>query len=170
VPRRGVVSNNITVAKINKLDEVVSSGGSIVFTSPSMNLDKPNRETGTGIALLSWDPASTADARDTENYDILLSMVIKNQRRMIQCNHKLAGQGYDIIVEVVPNPWFGDRPELKVDIREDEFVISVDGRRVGSYKRDIKKSVTHVHYYTVPSRAQPVMAREIMATTHQNST
>ncbi|KAI0433855.1 tyrosinase [Xylaria sp. FL1042] len=165
----GVVGNNITVSKINKLSEAVSAGGSIVFTSPSMNLAKPARETGTGIALLSWDPASTADAHDTENYDILLSMVIKNGRRVVQCNHKLAGKGYNLIKEFSPKPWFSERPELRVDIKEDRFDIYVDGRKVESYNREIKKSVTHVHYYSTPSRAEPVMAREITGNTYQDT-
>ncbi|KAI1377225.1 tyrosinase [Hypoxylon crocopeplum] len=165
----GVVGNNITVGQISKLDAAVPAGGSIVFKSPSMNSDIPSRETGTGIALLYWDPTSQADARDTENYDILLSVVIKNKRRVVQCNHKLARQGYDLTVEFEPRPWFGDCPELRVDIEQDQFVISVDGRRVQSYNRSIKQRVTHVHYYTTPSRAQPVMAREIMATIYQSS-
>ncbi|KAI0422786.1 tyrosinase [Xylaria grammica] len=165
----GVVGNSINVAKINKLTEAVSAGGSIVFTSPSMNLAKPNRETGTGIALLSWDPASQADALDTENYDILLSMVLKNQRRVIQCNHKLAQKSYNLITELTPSPWFGERPELRVDIKEDQYEIYVDGRKVSSYKRDIKKSVTHVHYYTTPSRAEPIMARVITGNTYQDT-
>ncbi|KAF2967938.1 hypothetical protein GQX73_g5626 [Xylaria multiplex] len=165
----GVVGNLITVAKINELSEAVSTGGSIVFTSPSMNLAKPARETGTGIALLNWDPASGADAHDTENYDILLSMVIKNQRRVIQCNHKLAQKGYNVITELTPSPWFGETPALRVDIKEDEFEIYVDGQKVSSYRREIKKSVTHVHYYTTPSRAAPVMAREITGNTYQDT-
>ncbi|KAI1290962.1 tyrosinase [Xylaria venustula] len=165
----GVVGNSITVSKINKLSEAVPAGGSIVFTSPSMNLAKPARETGTGIALLNWDPTSTADALDTENYDILLSMVIKNGRRVVQCNHKLAGKGFNLIKEFSPSPWFGERPELRVDIKEDRFDIFVDGRKVESYTREIKKSVTHVHYYSTPSRAEPVMAREITGNTYQDT-
>ncbi len=130
-----------------------------------MNLAKPARETGTGIALLNWNPESTADALDTENYDILLSMVIKNGRRVVQCNHKLAGKGYDVIKEFSPSPWFSERPELRVDIKEDWFDIYVDGQKALSYKREIKKDVTHVYYYSTPSRAAPVMAREITANT-----
>ncbi|KAI0509078.1 tyrosinase [Xylaria bambusicola] len=158
--------NIITVSKINKLSEPVLEGGSIVFKSPSMKLAKPARETGTGIALLNWDPASKADSLDTENYDILLSMVIKNGKRVVQCNHKLAGKGYNVIKEFSPSPWFSESPELKVDIKGDQFDIYVDGRKVESYKREIKKSVTHVHYYSTPSRAEPVMAREITANTY----
>ncbi|KAI0466683.1 tyrosinase [Xylaria cf. heliscus] len=165
----GVVGNNITVKKINKLSEAVSAGGSIVFTSPSMNLDKPSRDYGTGIALLNWDPASTADPLDTENYDILLSMVIKSQRRMVQCNHKLANRSYNLIKEFSPSPWFSSSPQLRIDIKDGDFDIYVDGRKVQSYKREIKKSVTHVHYYSTPSRAEPVMAREITANTYQNT-
>jgi hypothetical protein len=128
-----------------------------------MDLNQPRRETGTGIQLLSWP--GQGDPKDSESYDILLSMVIRPQRRVIQCNHKPAGKGYDVTFDIEPRPWFSANPELKVDIKEDEFVIYVDGQNVGSYKRVIKKDVTHVHYYTAPSRAQPVMAREIMATT-----
>ncbi|TGJ84363.1 hypothetical protein E0Z10_g4430 [Xylaria hypoxylon] len=165
----GVVGNNITVAKINKLLEPVSVGGSIVFTSPSMNLAQPGVETGTGIALLSWDPASKADALDTENYDILVSMVIQNKRRVVECNHKLAGKGYNTITKFTPSPWFGDRPTLRVDIKEDQFEIYVDGQKLSSYKREIKKSVTHVHYYTTRKRVEPVMAREITGNTYQDT-
>ncbi|KAI1819881.1 tyrosinase [Xylaria intraflava] len=165
----GVLGNNITVAQINKLAEPVPVGGSIVFSSPSMNLAKPSRETGTGIALLYWDPASQGDPRDSENYDILLSMVIQNKRRIVQCNHKLAGGAYDLITKLEPSPWFGERPELKVDIKEGEFVIYVDRRRISSYKRTIQRDVTHVHYYSTPSRAEPVMARVITGTTYQKA-
>ncbi|KAI0444390.1 tyrosinase [Xylaria telfairii] len=165
----GVVGNSITVSKINKLSEAVSAGGSIVFASPSMNLDKPPRDYGTGIALLNWDPASTADPLDTENYDILLSMVIKTQRRVVQCNHKLAGKGYNLIKEFSPSPWFSSSPKIRIDIKEREFDIYVDGQKVQSYNREIRKSVTHVHYYSTPSRAEPAMAREITANTYQNT-
>lgn len=166
---RGVSGNNITVAKINKLSEPVPVGGSIVFKSPSMNLAKPNRDNGTGIALLSWDPNSQADPLDTENYDILLSMVIRNKRGVVQCNQKEAQKGYGLISEFSPSPWFSASPELKVEIKENQFEIYVDGRKAHSYERKIKKSVTHVHYYTAPSRAEPVMAREITANTYQTS-
>jgi hypothetical protein len=139
-----------------------------------MNLAKPARkigtgfvldhwETGTGIALLHWYSGSSADPFDTENYDILLSMVIKSQRRVMQCNHKLAGKGYDRITEFAPSPWFSEKPQLSVDITDDQFEIYIDGRKVQSYSRSIKKSVTHVHYYCTPSRAGPLMAREITA-------
>ncbi|KAI0451980.1 tyrosinase [Xylaria acuta] len=168
-PPVGVVGNNITVSKINKLSEAVSAGGSIVFASPSMNLDKPTRDYGTGIALLNWNPASTADPLDTENYDILLSMVIKSQRRVVQCNHKLAGKGYNLIKEFSPSPWFSSSPKIRIDIKDGEFDIYVDGRKVQSYNREIKKSVTHVHYYSTPSRAEPAMAREITANTYQET-
>ncbi|KAI1191479.1 tyrosinase [Nemania serpens] len=165
----GGSGNNITVAKINKLLEPVPTGGTIVFKSPSMNLAKPTRDNGTGIALLNWDPNSQADPLDTENYDILLSMVIRNKRGVVQCNQKEAQKGYGTISEFSPSPWFGASPELKVDIKEDQFIIYVDGRRAYTYQRKIKKSVTHVHYYTAPSRAEPVMAREITANTYQTS-
>ncbi|KAI0877194.1 tyrosinase [Hypoxylon argillaceum] len=165
----GVVGNNITVSKINKLSKEVSAGGSIVFTSPSMNLKKPAGDYGTGIALLNWDPNSTADALDTENYDILLSIVIKSRRGLVQCNHKLAGKGYNLISEFTPSPWFSERPKIRVDIKEDQLEIYVDGRKVHSYNRAIKKGVTHVHYYSTPSRAEPVMAREITANTYDNT-
>ncbi|KAI0409928.1 tyrosinase [Xylaria palmicola] len=165
----GVAGNNITVSKINELSEPVPVGGSIVFTSPSMDLAKPPRDYGTGIALLSWDPNSKADKLDTENYDILLSIVIKSQRRVVQCNHKLAGKGYNLIKEFTPSPWFSESPKLRVDVKDSEFQIYVDGRNVQSYKREIKKNVTHVHYYTTPSRASPVMAREITANTYQDT-
>ncbi|KAH8159805.1 hypothetical protein CIB48_g8448 [Xylaria polymorpha] len=165
----GVVGNIINVSKINKLSEAVSAGGSIVFASPSMNLDKPSRDYGTGIALLNWDPASTADPLDTENYDILLSMVIKTQRRVVQCNHKLAGKGYNLIKEFSPSPWFSSSPKIRIDIKDGEFDIYVDGQKVQSYNREIKKSVTHVHYYSTPSRAEPAMAREITANTYQDT-
>ncbi|KAI0855533.1 tyrosinase [Xylaria cubensis] len=166
----GVVGNIITVSKINKLSDAVSAGGSIVFTSPSMNMAKAPRDNyGTGIALLNWDPASTADPLDTENYDILLSMVIKTQRRVVQCNHKLAGKAYNLIKEFSPSSWFSSSPKIRIDIKEGEFDIYIDGQKVQSYNREIKKSVTHVHYYSTPSRAEPAMAREITANTYQDT-
>lgn len=134
-----------------------------------MNLKKPAGDYGTGIALLNWDPNSTADALDTENYDILLSIVIKSRRGLVQCNHKLAGKGYNLISEFTPSPWFSERPKIRVDIKEDQLEIYVDGRKVHSYNRAIKKGVTHVHYYSTPSRAEPVMAREITANTYDNT-
>ncbi|GAP85248.1 putative tyrosinase [Rosellinia necatrix] len=163
------VGNTITVAKINKLSEEVAVGGSILFKSPTMNQTKPSRETGTGIALLSRDPASSADPLDTENYDIVLSMVIRNTHRVVQCNHKLAGKGYNLISEFAPSPWFGDQPQIRVDVKEGQFEIYVDGRKAHTYPRSIKKNVTHVHYYSTPSRAEPVMAREIMANTYKDT-
>ncbi|KAI1177287.1 tyrosinase [Nemania sp. FL0916] len=165
----GVSGNNITVAKINKLSEEVSTGGSIVFKSPSMNLQKPTRDNGTGIALLYWDPSSKADPLDTENYDILMSMVIRNKRGVVQCNYKPAGKGYNVISEFSPSPWFSSNPQLRVDIKDSQFDIYVDGRKAYSYNREIKKNVTHVHYYTAPSRAEPVMAREITANTYRDT-
>jgi hypothetical protein len=134
-----------------------------------MNLDKPARDYGTGIALLNWDSASRADPLDTENYDILLSMVIKSQRRVVQCNHRLTGKGYNLMKEFSPSPWFSSSPKIRIDIKEGEFEIYVDERKVQSYNREIKKSVTHVHYYSTLSRAEPVMAREIMANIYQDT-
>ncbi|KAI1662837.1 tyrosinase [Daldinia decipiens] len=164
----GVVSNNISVAKISQLEAEVPTGGSIVFQSPTMDLETPRRETGTGIALLHWDPSSTASSRDVENYDILLGMVIKNKRRVVQCNSKPAGGGYGVTVELEPDPWFGDSPQLRVDVEENQFVVYVDGRRIQAVERPIKNSITHVRYYTSPTTAQPVLARDIIATTYKN--
>ncbi|KAI1478180.1 tyrosinase [Daldinia eschscholtzii] len=164
----GVVANNISVAKISKLEAEVSTGGSIVFKSPTMALEVPNRETGTGIALLYWDPSSTANSRDVEDYDILLGMVIKNKRRVVQCNSKPVGGGYGVTEELQPSPWFGNNPQLRVDIEANKFVVYVDGRRVKDVDRSIKKNVTHVRYYTSPTNAQPVMARDIIATTYKD--
>lgn len=92
-------------------------------------------------------------------------MLIKNKRRVIPCNHKPAHGGYSVTMELKPNPWFGTRPQLKVDIEENQFVISVDGNKVGAMGRLTKKSVTHVRYYTTPPYAQPIMARKIITTT-----
>ncbi|KAK6952426.1 hypothetical protein Daesc_006963 [Daldinia eschscholtzii] len=164
----GVVANNISVAKISKLEAEVSTGGSIVFKSPTMALEVPNRETGTGIALLYWDPSSTANSRDVENYDILLGMVIKNKRRVVQCNSKPVGGGYGVTEELQPSPWFGNSPQLRVDVEANKFVVYVDGIRVKDVDRSIKKNVTHVRYYTSPTNAQPVMARDIIATTYKD--
>ncbi|KAI1120171.1 tyrosinase [Nemania abortiva] len=165
----GVDGNEITVGKINKLKATVDAGGSIVFSSPSMNLKKPAGDYGTGIALLNWDPNSKADPLDTENYDILLSFVIKSKRESVQLNHKLAGKGYNVTDEFKPSPWFSENPKIRVDIKEGTFEIYIDGRNVRSYKRDIRKGVTHVHYYSTPSRAEPAMARQITANTYQST-
>ncbi|KAK7740873.1 hypothetical protein SLS62_010970 [Diatrype stigma] len=163
----GVVANKIGIARITKLGETVSMGDSIIFKSSSMNLAIPRHETGTGIALLHWDPASTTNQHDVENYDILLGVLIKNKRRVIQCNNKPVNGGYSVTMELKANPWFGTRPQLKVDIEENQFIITVDGNKVGVVGRSIKKSVTHVRYYTTPPSAQPVMARELIATTYK---
>ncbi|KAJ8126913.1 hypothetical protein O1611_g6723 [Lasiodiplodia mahajangana] len=165
----GVDGNNLTVGKINKLQKEVPAGGSIVFSSPSMNLRKPGGDYGTGIALLNWDPNSKADPLDSENYDVLLRIVIKSKRESVQLNHKLAGKGADVIDEFKPSPWFSETPKIRVDIKEDKFELYIDGRNVRSHNRAIKKDVTHVHYYSTPSRAEPVMAREITANTYQST-
>ncbi|KAI8627921.1 tyrosinase [Xylariaceae sp. FL1651] len=163
----GIVANSISVGKISKLEEAVPTGGSIVFKSPTMDLNIPRQETGTGIALLCWDSASTANQRDMENYDVLLGMVIKNKRRVVQCNYKPVGKGYGLTVELQPSSWFGNSPQLRVDIEENQFVVFVDGQRVQTVARPIKKNVTHVNYYATPSRAQPVFAKDITAVTSQ---
>ncbi|KAI0384323.1 tyrosinase [Hypomontagnella monticulosa] len=166
----GVVANNISISKITKLEEDVPTNGSIVFKSPTMKLETPSRETTTGIALLNWDPSRNDDANDVENYDILLGLVIKTKRRVVQYNYKPANGGYVATKEFTPNPWFGSSPQLRVDVEGDQFVIFVDGNRAQSVQRPIKKNITHVRYYTAPMTAEPVMSRDITGTTYKDTT
>ncbi|KAI5925049.1 tyrosinase [Camillea tinctor] len=171
----GVTLHDIPVYSITPLQSVVSAGGSIVLQSAQMNLTIPKRETGTGISLLYLDPSiasiDSSAAHDEESFDVLLSMLIRSKRRVLQCNSKPAGLGYGKLTELEPRPWFaGENTRLRVDVGADAFTVYVDGNKVSDVPRAIKgKGVTHIRYWTMPLNAQPVMARSLKATTYEKT-
>ncbi|KAI1491327.1 hypothetical protein F5X96DRAFT_668824 [Biscogniauxia mediterranea] len=135
------------------IQSAVSAGGSIILQSASMNLAIPKRETATGISLLcldaSIDSSSSVAHHDEENYNVLLSMLIRS--------NKPAGRGYGQLTELEPRPWFaGENTRLHVDVGADAFTVYVAGREIGAVPRAIKgKDVTHVRYWTMPANAAP---------------
>ena len=166
----GVSANYVSVNSITPLQEAVSVGGSIVIKSSFIKLDIPRGNADTGIALLYLD-ASTGDASDEESFDVLLGMLIKSKLRVLDCNSKQARHGYAGFKELKPETWFQkDDPKIRIDVGADEFMVYVNGRKVGAVNRMIRRDkVTHVRYWTRPPRAEPVMAKEITVTAYKQT-
>lgn len=138
-----------------------------------MKLVQPRREmVRTGIFLLSLPSGTSgADIHSEESYDVLLSMMLLPKRRVIQCNSKPAHHGFLGDTEIKPSSWFKEeRPELRVDVKDSEWTIWIDGNVVETVKRGIPgKAITHVHYKTVPDGEAPIFARDIVATTYKQT-
>jgi hypothetical protein len=169
----GVTANNLPVYAITQLNEAITSGSTIIFKSPTANLAQPRRETvRTGISLLSLPPGtSSEDIHSEESYDVLLSMMLLPKRRVIQCNSKPAHHGYLRDTEIKPSQWFkAEEAELRVDVKDSEWTIWVDGVEVQTVERGISgKDVTHVYYKTVPDGEAPIFARDIVGTTYERT-
>jgi hypothetical protein len=169
----GVTANNLPVYAITQLNETITSGSTIVFKSPTVDLAQPRRETvRTGISLLSLPPGtSSADIHSEESYDVLLSMMLLPKRRVIQCNSKPAHHGFIRDTEFKPGQWFkAEEAELRVDMKDSEWTIWVDGQVVQTVERGIPgKDVTHVYYKTVPDGQAPIFARDIVGTTYEKT-
>lgn len=169
----GVSANNLPVYIITQLNEKIASGSTIIFQSPTVDLAQPRRETiRTGISLLYLPPGtSSAEIHSEESYDVLLSMLLLPKRRVIQCNSKPAHRGFLHDTEIKPRQWFNaEGPELRVDVKDSEWTIWIDGQVVQTVERGIPgKDITHVHYKTVPDGEAPIFARDIVGRTYQRT-
>ncbi|KAJ4347797.1 uncharacterized protein N0V89_009167 [Didymosphaeria variabile] len=165
---RGVTAINLPVYGITQLSKTVSNGGTITFKSPTVNLAQPRRETiRTCVSLLSFpDGTSSADIHSEESYDVLLSIMLLPKRRVIQCNSKPAHRGFQHDTEIKPSQWFkAEDAVLRVDVKESQWTIWVDGQLVQSVDKGILgKAITHVHYKTAPDGEAPIFARDIVGT------
>ncbi|KAF4626246.1 hypothetical protein G7Y89_g11918 [Cudoniella acicularis] len=138
------------------------------MASPSMNLDRPRKETTMGISLMYLDP-STGDANDEDSYDLLLKVLIRSRRRVLECSSREAGGGFSKLIELKPDPWFQkDNPKLRIDVGANEFVFYVDGKRVGAVNRAVKRGkVTHFKYLIYPPNAESAMGKGVTVTTYK---
>ncbi|GAB1310590.1 tyrosinase [Madurella fahalii] len=171
-PTPGVSEQSANVNTVIPLQEAVSDGGSVVVRSSSIELGPPPpkvRETTTTISLL-W-VSNAADIEDPESYDELLRIGIRSKLRALLCKSKEAGRGLVPLTDLSPSPWFqGDNPQIRIDIGGSEFIVYVDGRKVGVVNRVIRRgSVTHVRYWTYPARAEPIMGKNVTVSTYQQA-
>ena len=169
---RGVSATEVPLHGIVKLGEQVPAGGSIVAKSPYMNEPDPDAPTVTGISLMYLDESSGADTHDRENYDISLNLAIRPDIGLIIGSSKAAGHGFTgEDEEIAVDPWFQkESPQIRVDVRQNDFELLVDGRNVGRLTRAFKdKEITHVSYWTIPEENEPVMDRRIEVTAYTSA-
>ncbi|KAF2758743.1 tyrosinase [Pseudovirgaria hyperparasitica] len=164
------VTDLITVNKINPLAQPISDGGSIVFRCPSSVSTKSNRESKDTLSLLSYPDGSTRDPFDEDSYDFVLSIFLRSKAQTLEFDSREAGKPYVNAKSLDTNAWIqqGDA-KIQIDLKPDQFDIWVDGNSVGSIDRTVKgRTITHVRNW-VMSGKQPVLGKDIEATTYKSS-
>ncbi|KAL2825952.1 common central domain of tyrosinase-domain-containing protein [Aspergillus cavernicola] len=150
--------------------EPVSVGGSIIIKAPFIKLDIPRQRTEAGIDLLYLD-SSTGNASDEESFDVPLQMSINRVDRVLECKGKRAHRGYSGRTLLKPEPWFeANDPTIRVDIGADEFVVYINGRKIGAVRRTIQTdTITHVNYWTIFPKTPRVLGDKIAVTTYKQA-
>ncbi|KAL2855950.1 hypothetical protein BJY01DRAFT_242889 [Aspergillus pseudoustus] len=150
--------------------EPVPTGGSIFLTAPSIRLDITLQKTESVIDFLSLSSA-TGQEEIEDSFDVPLQISVNRADRVLECKSKQAYGGYGARTELKPAPWFRvSDPVIRVDIKENEFVVSVNGRRAGSVRRAIRTpSVTHLTYWTISSAMAPPMGDMLTVSTYRKS-
>lgn len=163
-----MVTNLVTTNKITPLDQPISDGGSIVFKCPTSNAAKTSRDSRDTLSLLSYPDGSSKDAFDEDSYDFVLSVFLHSKTQTLDFDSRAAAQSYVSPRSLDSPAWIqnGGNATIRIDLRPDEFDIWVDNRKAGSIGRTLKgKRITHVRNW-VMSGKQPVLGKEITATTY----
>ncbi len=169
---RGVNAYYLPYDQIIKFKTEVSTGGSIVFQSPYLNLDASNQTDSTGISLLYFDNSSSQDPHNEENYHVLLSFSIRRKDRKIRLNSRPARGAWHNQTDTSLDGWFqGANAHIRVDVRQNDYSVFIDGRSFGTRNKRLGQlNVTHVQYWSYPESMPPALAlRAISATTYNSS-
>ena len=98
-------------------------------------------------------------------------MTIMTKLQILSCTSKKSGSAPSgKLMELKPTLWFQENnPNIRVDVGADEFVVYVNGNKVGEVDRAIKgRNVTHVGYWKNRDR-EPVMGNGITVTSYKQT-
>lgn len=167
---RGVNAYYLPYDQIIKFKTEISTGGSIVFQSPYLNLDASNQTDSTGISLLYFDKSSGQDPNNEENHHVLLSFSIRRKDRKIRLNSRPARGAWHKETDISLHGWFqGTNVRIRVDVRQNDYSVFINGKSLETRSKRLGQlNVTHVQYWSYPGSMPPALAPRAISVTTSN--